>query len=696
MLFFVFPNWLAAGSIPFVQTLVAGYFTYRLCKDHLYLDEWPSIIGGLAYASCFFYFQSGFAGEAGFPFILWSLEYIQRRKRVAGYILAALLGILVLFSSSFALSIPFILIMALAWFVLVRRIHSLRFLSLFGTFCGVLLVGQIPVIWALLVNSPLSHRADWDWGVILGRDLPDALLKWSSGIDAFTVQLTLIALGLGVMVVLVSRFRDRPICMLVTLLCFCLLARFQQTAIQDYTDLGRLSSFQFDRFYLLAPFFGVITTVYVMHHAPEWVAPRSQLGGEAKHRIRVVACLLLLVLAAVGTYSYFRFNYRFVVPFLGFQFDYYYLLVPFSGAIAVAYLMHRVPKQLAVGLELGTEAKHRIRVAACLLVVTLAVSGSVQVKLEHSHYWVRGDRYAAAFDSAEMRYLASLKDDFAFRVATVVPWLGVGQCLRPAYAHAYGLETADGVVTLYSQRYQDFWGKVLEPLASEYESRYRWFQNHGNSVYLWAPGLDTVAGIEFSEYFNLNLLALANTKYLISTVPLLHDGLTPVQAENKGGPTAEEEGLLQRISASLAGRPDIYVYENGLCLPRFFACGSATVFDSTHELLQGMAEADTNTLAHSVFMEHGFAHGIDPSHLCLTRSEIQIDKASPDKIVLSLKADGSGILVVANTYSPWWVCKVNGVDTEVIPAYHTFLGIPLDEGDSTVELQYDPPYWSPW
>jgi len=131
LLFLISPGWLAAGLAAFVQHFIAGYFTYRLCRDHLKLGELASLIAGLAYSICFFYFQSGFAGEAGFPLILWTLEYVHQKKGLIAYLGAGLLGVFVLFSSSFALSIPFILVMSVAWFVLVRRIYSFRFVSLF-------------------------------------------------------------------------------------------------------------------------------------------------------------------------------------------------------------------------------------------------------------------------------------------------------------------------------------------------------------------------------------------------------------------------------------------------------------------------------------------------------------------------------------------------------------------------------------
>ena len=64
--------------------------------------------------------------------------------------------------------------------------------------------------------------------------------------------------------------------------------------------------------------------------------------------------------------------------------------------------------------------------------------------------------------------------------------------------------------------------------------------------------------------------------------------------------------------------------------------------------------------------------------------------------MLSVKTDGRGILVIPNNYSPHWACTVNGVEKNVIPVYHTFIAIILEENSNKVKLEYHPPYRSFW
>ena len=69
-----------------------------------------------------------------------------------------------------------------------------------------------------------------------------------------------------------------------------------------------------------------------------------------------------------------------------------------------------------------------------------------------------------------------------------------------------------------------------------------------------------------------------------------------------------------------------------------------------------------------------------------------IEQYSPDRIILSVNLDKPGVLVVSNSYNPYWICKVNGVKKDIFPACHTFMGIFLEESENSIELEYCPPY----
>ncbi len=109
-----------------------------------------------------------------------------------------------------------------------------------------------------------------------------------------------------------------------------------------------------------------------------------------------------------------------------------------------------------------------------------------------------------------------------FRVATV------NERIHAAYANAYGLETVDGYINLYPKTYQKFWAKVIEPMTRQDDQARSLFQRLGKpDLPIQPPGIGT-GEIVFSRYYRLNLLSLANTKYVISRTPLRDENLVSV------------------------------------------------------------------------------------------------------------------------------------------------------------------------
>ena len=94
-----------------------------------------------------------------------------------------------------------------------------------------------------------------------------------------------------------------------------------------------------------------------------------------------------------------------------------------------------------------------------------------------------------------------------------------------------------------------------------------------------------------------------------------------------------------------------------------------------------MAKADINSLGDNVFVGKAFVSSIDVERLGCTDGEISVEQYSPDRIVVSVSLDTPSVLVVSNNYSLYWTCKINGVDRVVFPAYDTFFGVFLDEGE---------------
>ena len=639
--FLVLPGWLAYGIVTFLQRFLAGYFTYRLCRDSLKLDRLPSIVAGLAYSISFSellygaahhaMLYGGFAGEMGFPFILWALERIAKKEGIARYLFAFLLGLLGVFSSSFALSVPFILPMALAWFVLVRRQYSFRFLCLYAVFAATLVLGKTPTIWAMLANAPLSHRAQW--GAAPSEGLLAALLAWTQRVIAFGLswvrgaafRLNYLYWELGLAGFLWSRLRERSLLWILLLLGFCgSISGFWKSfspLINPY--MGFMNGYQFDRFYNLVPFFSAICVGYGLHLLFNgWCVTRTSVPSTKKWSARAVLC-----------------------------------------AIAIAFL----------------------------------VVHSFQIKIYYAEQWITGISYAVTYENADLQHLADNVDSAPFRVATIADGL------HPGYANAYGLETVDGYVVMYPQRYQDYWGKVIEPLTSQDEYLHHYFHDWGNRIYLFSPSdgsFDKLNEIPFSEYYNLNLLSLANTEYVVSTKPIVDERLTLLPSQIPLPETARDDlstaGKIERGLENNFGGRALFIYRNEDCLPRFFLAERVEIFNDSSQLLDAMAESDIERLRTTAFIEDEFASGVGTEKLNFAEGRVVVSEYSPDCIRLAVELDGSSILVISNSYSPYWIAKVDGVEKEVFPVDHCFSGVYLERDSRIVVLEYRPPYFSPY
>jgi len=424
--------------------------------------------------------------------------------------------------------------------------------------------------------------------------------------------------------------------------------------------------------------------------------------SKLKDRNFIIILLLLIVCAVIGPLTKPLSPYiDKIFPFLhGFQADRFYLLAPFFWAIVGAYGLHFIPKDFILikknGVSEGIpDKKWKLKNVVGIILICLLICNTFIIKKDNAFKWLTGGNYFSNYQNQELKNLANIEnisENPLFRVATIAYYL------HPAYANAYGLESVDGYVVLYPKTYQDFWGKVIEPLTLQNKEKYHYFHDWGNRVYLFADdNFNELKEIVFSNYYNLDLLSLANTKYIISTIPLVNENLSLIQYNFYRDrllfnelPTIEKG--LYLVRENFKGR-QLYIYENKNCLPRFFLVNQIKVFENSNQLLDALSDANVKYLKNNLLIEKEYSQNLKNYDLKNNSGEIAVKHYSPDKIVLSVDINGPMILVVSNNYSPYWKCRVDGKETDIFPAYHTFWGVLL-EGNGTKEVmfEYCPPY----
>jgi hypothetical protein len=640
LLLALLPTWLAYGLITWAQRFIAGYFTFRLLKDSIKLDIGPAFYAGLAYSLYVqasinghwagFTLDNGFLCEAGLPFILWGLSGLDAGKKLS-YLYAVLLG-LFFSSTAWFVNAAFLLPMIFFWQFIILRTYDRGSTLLPIIFTLSWAVSSLPFIYALAVNVPLSHRADWSplalWGDIANRNLDryvyeKIIFVWGL-ISDNAVPFGLLLIGL-----IYSRCRDRLLVAVFALIILCLAFQpayglLKSIAIQH---LGFLTAVSFDRIYLFVPF-------------------------------------LVVTGAAIGV------NY---IP----------------GDASFPDLFVRSP------------VRHwHIRPLLLTLAVAVILLQSCFVNAKILYLAVQGFNSRDLYQNPDLNSLSDrTKGSPPFRVATVAQGLQ-----HPSLAWSYNLGTADGYINVYSKQYQQYWEQVIAPLAASNKWIHDYFHYWGSRVYLFSPFYTSSIrqlrqmedkSLVFREYWNLNLLSLANVRFVVSPLPLQDENLIELQREHDAESQQWEKlPLISKVTSYLqCAKPAsrLFIYENKLAFPRFFMVGNTRTFTDTNELLTALQRSDYNELRSTAYtIDENI--GLSGKKSASISGQISLISYSSDRMTLETRQNSDGMLIITNNYSPFWNATVNGHYARIFRVHHTFQGICLKAGENRVSLEYRPPY----
>lgn len=378
----------------------------------------------------------------------------------------------------------------------------------------------------------------------------------------------------------------------------------------------------------------------------------------------------------------------------GANLDRWYLLAPFFLIVGGAYAIRPLMEGASLpGIRGRTWPLATI--AGAVALVLLAIQ-SLVVNARMLNLAVAGDNFAALFRNPEIRELAAAtRNEPPFRVATVAADAHAGTPWHPAYAWAYGFDTADGYVNLYPRRYQELWHQLIGPLLRDNPLRQAYFDEWGNRIYLFPPdaGFPAHQAIKVDSYYRLNLLSLLNVEYLISPVPLSDAALQLLPAGMRDEQRAwQASPRLHRLVEMIRGRnPGIplYIYRNAQVLPRFSLATTVRAFSDRDALLAAMAETPASELHRIAFVEDGV--GLIAAE-ARDGGTVEIASLSPDRIELRVSSNAAGVLVAAQNYDPNWQAMVDGAPAAVYPLDGALLGLTVAAGTHTVELRYEPSY----
>lgn len=624
------PGWLAYQIRHVVQIIAAVTGVFIMSRRFFGLTNpgayFAAFITG--HALSFSYLHA--SAEAFLPLLILTISWLVKAPTISVRWVSAL-AVCAIYATTthinFFVGFPFIIITI--WFLIVERKYHVRdWLIIFGL-CLFCMLFRIQDIYALLINAPLSHRADWQhYNLSFLESLYDGTSR-----------------------VVKSSFDVRMSFSYVYNIAFDALPFLGPVAFAGIALGWRSDS----RILRLGLFTGSLALAEILLPVAKFLLYDyiAAMRGFSMNKLWQMSTFAFVMCAGVG-----------------FQFFYTWAR---SGQNS---------------WQSSTIGKYFWMVPIALITLGDAAQRASFVAYE----WVSQGNYVHAYESPVLQNLArKIKESGEpSRVSSYQMYESLLQ--------GYGLETAGGMVVLYSKRYSDFWNKMYEPSVGQdlFADGIRNKAAQIMTMGLTKSDVDKKTTRNLSERYRLNFLSLANVKYIVS-----RDLFTDSQLKLAKGIQPKEpwsglgnwEKVKINAKANFTGRTHINVYENKKVLPRFFLAARYDVTTDNDSALDLMAARRESELRDSVIISsNDIPPNFDGLETFSTDGSIKIDSLGADKIELNIDTKGPALLVAGNSYSPYWVARVDNVVTPVLPAYTTFWAIRLPAGANNVTFTYEPPY----
>jgi hypothetical protein len=361
-------------------------------------------------------------------------------------------------------------------------------------------------------------------------------------------------------------------------------------------------------------------------------------------------------------------------------------VLPFAGGYGVQAMTERLSHPAASLRRLMVQL-------ACVGAGLAPIYSSLEYKYVGANEWLTQGTYVQNYESPVLRDLARRMD------AEALPIRAEAFQLYPAYLNAYGIETAAGYQAVFLRRYYEYWGKMVEPWLSSLDKDPEKYAHMSTSIA--GPGPfrgdrlmlipeDHKPARALADLYHLNMLSLANVGYFVSrdrltddSLELIHDSPQPWSALS----TAEKIRI--NIAANFHGREYLYVYRNRNVLPRIFSVSQLQTFNSVQETIDAVARSPVSELRSTALVT---ASDLPPNvNRTFTPVMFQLTHYLSDAVELAVQSDGDGLLVVTNSFSPFWQCEADGKPVSLFPVYHAFWGLAVPAHASRIRCAYHPP-----
>jgi hypothetical protein len=367
---------------------------------------------------------------------------------------------------------------------------------------------------------------------------------------------------------------------------------------------------------------------------------------EVSRQKRVFAVLFSILFTLLVVYFLLRLNTELVSQFVAFRTN--SLLLSYPTVKVAAAVLVSIERQLLLSLGLLTlffAAKKRLARIALFQVLLVAVAF---IDLERAHR-----DYQFLLDPSFVYDRPNIISELQPEIGRVF-YYPAGKTLHPAQYSVLARPSFGEAISLV-------FGNLL-PNTGVFQGVEYFQEIDAFSRRSYLSFLSVADRLDPEQRFRL--LGALNVKYLVSFRELRKDGITFVRY--------------------FPEYPS-WLYEIDRTVPRVYIVNKSVVETNSTQILRRLAslEFDPNQ---AVILDEDLAN--TPTHPLLATAKIVSYENQAVTVQVSL--NGTGILVLADSYYPGWKAYVNGTEQEILRANLFFRAVPLPAGTHSVEFRYEP------
>ncbi len=366
-------------------------------------------------------------------------------------------------------------------------------------------------------------------------------------------------------------------------------------------------------------------------------------------------------------------------------------LLPFAAGFGMQALADR----LSMPSQQPRDRKWQVVRFSVIASVLVLVGVSLQVKWVGIREWVTQGTYALNYESPVLEKLAARLQD------EPMPVRAETFQMYSTYLNAYGIETASGYQPLFLRRFYDYWGRMIEPWLATIPGDTAEYERQGTLIASAGPfrgdKLMLIPAQHKPEWqigalYRFNMLSLANVGYIVSRDRLTDGSLELLRGtERPWSSLSTWDKLRINFSENFTGRTHLFVYRNRDVLPRIFSVSGVRAFDSDEAVLAAVAAAPVEDYRrHALVRRADLPPSLDEADV-YSPVHFKLELYRSDEIRIAVASERKGLLVVTNSFSPYWTCGGADRPVAIFPVYHAFWGLPISAGKDTIVCRYRPP-----